>query len=87
MSLEGVFRDLCPVCGVGRLFAFWDLNRRALYLHCEECEQGFRDPEKVSRESGFLTLLEDFESRSATSQEIHEHGWDRFLIDSGERDV
>ena len=72
---------LCPVCGVGRLLVFKDLSAHSLYLHCEECEWGWRDPERSnSSASGFLTLDEDFEAEVATELEIRKHGWSKLAL-------
>ncbi|MBK8238216.1 MAG: hypothetical protein IPK74_22020 [Deltaproteobacteria bacterium] len=58
---------------------FKDLTSRRLYLHCEECEWGWQDPERSSDAgAGFLTLDEEFESMPATREDIDEHGWTKY---------
>jgi hypothetical protein len=71
----------CVNCGgQGRLFIMKDLSNHSLYLHCEECECGWRDPEKTrDLESAFLTLDENFESEPATMTDIEEAGWRRYV--------
>lgn len=77
---------LCPCCdGQGRLVIMKDLSHDALYLHCEECEWGWRDPEKASDvAAGFLTLAEVFQARSASMDDITRHGWAGYLAGSFE---
>lgn len=70
----------CPKCHQGRLFIFKDLNRNELYLHCEECETGWRDPNKLDLEHSFLTILEDFEAKEASQEDINQYGWQKFAI-------
>jgi hypothetical protein len=66
----------CPNCGQGRVLILENLNERKLYLHCEECEWGWRDPERATdAKDGFLTLNESFQTRVPTSEEIRERGW------------
>lgn len=57
-----------------------DLSNHSLYLHCEECEWGWREPEKTDDVgSAFLTLVEDFEAEPASRAEIERHGWRRYV--------
>lgn len=60
----------CPVCNQGRLFLYRNLNDNSLYLHCEECERGFKDLNNVDKNSSFLTITEDFEAVEATFADI-----------------
>lgn len=71
----------CVHCnGQGRLLIMKDLSTNSLYLHCEECEWGWRDPEKADDVGwAFLTLDEDFEAEPASSAEIERHGWSRYV--------
>jgi hypothetical protein len=56
------------------------LTNDELYLHCEECEVGWRDPATASDPSaGFLTLDEEFETAFPTLTEIRERGWERYV--------
>ena len=70
----------CPCCnGQGRLIITEDITHNCLYLHCEECEMGWRDPQKVGlKEAGFLTLNENFETENPTYEKICEYGWGRY---------
>ena len=72
----------CPVCsGQGRLLLFKDLTAGQLYLHCEECEWGWRDPDKATDpKAGFLTLNEEFEAAPATKQDIQGEGWEKYAL-------
>ena len=65
----------CPFCGQGRLFVFKNIDRNKLYLHCEECETGYYDLEKLDKEHSFLTLLEDFKSIEASQDDILKSKW------------
>ncbi|WP_146661288.1 hypothetical protein [Enhygromyxa salina] len=78
----------CSICdGQGRLLLFMDLFRKELYLHCEECECGWRDPEKAERkEAGFLTLDEDFEAEAATRADIDKCGWQKYAVNSFDKE-
>jgi hypothetical protein len=56
-----------------------NLSSGQLYLHCEECESGWRDPLKVDESAArFLTLDEDFEAEPASWGDIEEAGWQPF---------
>lgn len=72
----------CPFCNQGRLFVFKNLNINKLYLHCEECERGYYDPNQINIENSFLTLQEDFEAVEATWDDIKEHKWDELQINT-----
>ena len=67
--------QVCPNCdGQGRLFICREKESGDLYLHCEECEWGFRDPRRCADASdGFLAI--DGESDIATLSEIETAGW------------
>jgi len=66
----------CAFCGQGRLLIMKDTTHDRLYLHCEECEYGWFDPEDAVRNTNsFLTLLESFDARPATDEEIVTAGW------------
>lgn len=72
----------CPRCGQGRLLIMKDRSRGALYLHCEECEWGWRNPADAAAgvvEKAFLTLTEEFESSVASLQEIEAQGWSSYV--------
>ncbi len=66
----------CPFCNQGRLFLYKNLNLNKLYFHCEECERGYYDSEKINIENSFLTLIEEFEAIAATDNDIKEHKLD-----------
>lgn len=67
----------CPFCNQGRLFVFKNLLNNFLYLHCEECESGYPDLESTDKNKNrFLTLLDDFDSISATEIDIRQNKWD-----------
>jgi hypothetical protein len=72
----------CPRCNhQGRLYLQKDLSSLTLYAHCEECESGFRKPEDLkSPHSGFLTLLEDYESENPTIEEISRSVWANLAV-------
>ncbi len=67
----------CPHCHhQGRLVVMKDLTRNRLYLHCEECESGWVDPNTISDpETRFLTLEEDFDAVPATEDDIKRCNW------------
>jgi hypothetical protein len=76
----------CPLCGFGgggRLTIWEDLSNDRLYLHCDECEWGWRDPEKAEDPAaGFLTLDEEFEARPADWETIQRYGWVKYATNS-----
>ena len=75
----------CSNCGQGRLLILENLNEQTLYLHCEECEWGWRDPEKSDDpKNGFLTITSPFATRAPNLEEIRERGWERFVAGSFE---
>ena len=66
----------CPFCNQGRLFVFKNLDTNKLYLHCEECERGYNNPNQIAAENSFLTLHEDFKAIAASDNDLKEHDWD-----------
>ena len=70
----------CALCRQGRLFLFRNIDLDKLYLHCEECEEGYYDPEHIDTGHSFLTLTEDFESEAATWDDIVRLGWSGLQI-------
>jgi hypothetical protein len=71
--------DECTNCHQGRLIITEDLTNKRLYLHCEECEYGWTVPEQTGNVSdGFLTLLEEFETRNPNIDEIRRYGWEKY---------
>jgi hypothetical protein len=80
--------ELCPRCGFGgggRLTIYEDITNRRLYLQCDECEWGWRNPEKANDQSaGFLTLTEEFEARLADWATIQRYGWEKYAKESYE---
>jgi len=65
----------CPACNQGRLFIYKNLDKNVLYLHCEECERGYYDPQHIDVGNSFLTLLFDFDSVEATIEDLKENNW------------
>jgi hypothetical protein len=70
----------CPRCnGQGRLFIQRERSSGRLYLHCEECEFGFFDPERSDQTTdGFLAIDVDFELPDL--KEIESQEWRRFAL-------
>ena len=69
----------CSLCRQGRLLIAKDTTHNVLYLHCEECEHGWRDPETTEdTKASFLTLLEDFEGSFPDEAEIDLAGWGKY---------
>ncbi|WP_415891600.1 hypothetical protein ACMXYN_09485 [Neptuniibacter sp. PT8_73] len=69
----------CPNCNQGRLIVTEDITNNRLYLHCEECEMGWLDPERANEvEFGFLTLLEEFETVNPDLATINRYGWNQY---------
>jgi hypothetical protein len=71
---------ICPFCVQGRLFIYIDQAQRQPYLHCEECERGYRNPELLNVENSFLTITSDIVCSPATDSEIKEFGWDKYAL-------
>jgi len=77
----------CVFCGQGRLMIMKDLAQNELYLHCEECEWGWRDPEEAGgREGMFLTLSEPFDARPASIEEIRAADWTKYVVGHADED-
>ncbi len=70
--------DSCRHCEQGRLFLFLDQTNKKIYLHCEECEWGWHDPENININAGFLTLNEEFDAIPATISDIISYGWGEY---------
>ena len=63
-----------------------NLSAEQLYLHCEECEDGWHNPHQVDDlAAGFLTLLQDFEAEPATWEEIEKAGWQQYATNVDEK--
>lgn len=68
----------CPRCQQGRLVIIEDVTNDRLYLHCEECEMGWLDPATAyDAANGFLTLLENFNTRNPDLDTIKKRGWEK----------
>lgn len=62
------------------------LGTAGLYLHCEECEHGWRNPEAaVGLQGMFLTLDEEVDAAPATIDEIRTAGWAHYVAGRWER--
>jgi uncharacterized protein (DUF983 family) len=72
----------CPFCGQGRLFVYKNIDSNKLYLHCEECETGYNDPERLDKDHSFLTLLEDFNAIEASQEDILQSDWKHLNFNS-----
>lgn len=71
----------CPTCKEeGQLFIVEDLTLKRLYLHCDECEQGFVDPRDVDSGECFLTLTRDYDYKIADLATIERYGWKEFAL-------
>ena len=68
----------CQHCGQGRLFLYLDTTNDNIYLHCEECEWGWRDPENLNTEAGFLTIDENFDAIPAIMDDIIRFSWEKY---------
>ncbi len=69
----------------GRLMLMKNLSSGQLYLHCEECESGWRDPLKIDNLAAkFLTLDEEFDAELATWDDIEKAGWQRYAVNVAE---
>jgi len=71
----------CIHCnGQGRLLIMKNLSTNSLYLHCEECEWGWRQPDRTDDvEAAFLTLQENFQAQPASAMEIEQAGWSGYV--------
>lgn len=77
--------NTCPACNQGRLIITKNITASTLYLHCEECEQGWPTPNDVDLKiNNFLTLLEDYETEIPSLEEISNYGWKEFAKNSFE---
>lgn len=65
----------CPLCRQGRLILQRNDSSRAIYAHCEECEQGFDQPADAAASKGFLTLSLDYDSSNPDLTEIMRSPW------------
>jgi hypothetical protein len=74
----------CPVCRhQGRLIITRDDTHQSLYLHCDECEQGWRNPDEAHLpEKSFLTLAETYDTSFPTAAEIDAAGWRKCRLHS-----
>ena len=74
----------CLHCnGQGRLLILKDTSADKLYLHCEECEWGWRDPQATDNiKAAFLTLEEEFDTEVPPKEEIEKRGWGQHISGS-----
>ena len=70
----------CPVCEQGRLFVIEDKTNQRLYLHCEECEYAWLNPEEVTSDKSFLAINPDFETRTPSRDAIQKFGWTKYNL-------
>ncbi len=71
----------CPVCEQGRLFVAVRDETKELFLECEECSTGWKNPEQVSaNENGFLAI--HIMSHFATTEEIQKGGWSKYQFNA-----
>ena len=75
---------ICPFCNQGRLFVFKNTTDNKLYLHCEECERGYYNLEKLNSENSFLTLTEKFEAVEANFDDLKKFKWDKYNFGTAE---
>ncbi|MDT3375772.1 hypothetical protein RNI52_00410 [Labrys neptuniae] len=66
---------LCPGCGQGRLFLYRSADTGTAYGHCEECEWGYRSPDRLAARDGFLTLLDEEDAEPANEEDIRRSAW------------
>jgi hypothetical protein len=80
--MERFWFKTCPKCdGQGRLFICENSATGRLYLHCEECEHGFLDPDQCAHASaGFLAI--DIDYNYASRERIESLGWGPFALRS-----
>jgi hypothetical protein len=58
-----------------------NLGSMSLYLHCEECEYGWRNIELSSNAgAAFLTLDEKFDAEIATKSDLLSYGWEKYEL-------
>jgi len=74
----------CPACRNARLFLFREIDTGDVYGYCEECEQGFRNPDEIRANSGFLTLLNESDANWATQEEIGRSVWANYRVFSAQ---
>jgi len=70
MSEQFWLNKECPICEQGRLFVTEDITNQRLYLHCEECECGWLNPEELTKGKSFLAINPDFEERIPSKETI-----------------
>lgn len=81
-----IWYTTCRFCQQGRLYLFKNLTTQQLYLHCEECERGFENPERLEVADSFLTLTREYEATAATWDDIRAAGWEGYAIHQGDVD-
>ncbi|MDQ3650102.1 MAG: hypothetical protein M3458_07495 [Acidobacteriota bacterium] len=75
----------CPVCHQGMLLIERDKRDDLLYLHCDECEFGWRDPELAHEpNAGFQTILGGFDFEIVSAEKIDAAGWGKYRLHSFE---
>ena len=75
----------CPVCEQGRLFVTEDITNHRLYLHCEECESAWLNPEEVLADKSFLAINPDFETRIPSKETIQKFGWMKYNLKTAQK--
>jgi hypothetical protein len=65
----------CPLCQQGRLILQRNDKTLKLYAHCEECEEGYREPADIDAGKGFLTLAEIYETSDPDRTQIMISPW------------
>lgn len=75
----------CPICDQGRLFVMEDISNDRLFLHCEECECAWADPEEIIPDKSFLAINPDFETRKPNKEKIKKFGWEKYNLRLSEK--
>lgn len=71
----------CPNCKQGRLIITEDITNSRLYLHCEECERAWINPNDILNiDKSFLAILENFDTENPSIDVIRKYGWERFAL-------
>lgn len=72
----------CPICSQGRLFIVEDTSNQRLFIHCEECECAWLNPDEIVGNKSFLAINPDFETRNPIYDTIQKFGWTKFNLKS-----
>lgn len=75
----------CPICEQGRLYVLEDTTNDRLYIHCEECESAWVNPEDFIANKSFLAINPDFKTRIPSKEKVDKSDWIKYNLKTAQK--